>query len=88
MKNFWNDGRSFWLNCIAWIFAVALILGIAFGFMCLNSWFIMLVWNATIPAIFGISAITFWQAFGLNLLTWLFFGGVGKSIVKLFKREE
>lgn len=87
MKNFWNDGRSFWVNCVAFIFAIALILGIAFGLMCLNSWFIMLVWNATIPAIFNIAAITFWQAFGLNLLTWLFFGGVGKTIVKIFKSE-
>lgn len=88
MKFYLNESRSFWLNCVIWIFAVAFILGIAFGIMCLNSLFIMLVWNATIPAIFGIAAITFWQAFGLNLLTWLFFGGVGKTIIKAFKSEE
>ena len=32
MKNFWNDGRSFWVNCVAFIFAIALILGIALRF--------------------------------------------------------
>jgi len=30
---------------------------------------IMLLWNAIVPAIFGLPAISFWQAFGLNLLS-------------------
>ena len=34
----------------------------------------MLLWNALLPGIFGFSAITFWQAAGLLILTRLLFG--------------
>ena len=36
----------------------------------------MLLWNALMPAIFGLTAITFWQALGLMILARLLFGGV------------
>jgi hypothetical protein len=35
------------------------------------------LWNALMPAILGLPAITFWQALGLLLLTRLLFGGHG-----------
>jgi hypothetical protein len=35
------------------------------------------LWNVLMPAIFGIRAITFWQALGLLLLSRLFFGRFG-----------
>ena len=31
-------------------------------------WLVMLLWNAVIPAVFGLKAITYWQGF---LLSWL-----------------
>jgi len=31
------------------------------------------LWNWLIPVIFGLPCITFWQAFGLNLLTSILF---------------
>ncbi|MDR2040324.1 MAG: hypothetical protein LBQ60_20605 [Bacteroidales bacterium] len=36
---------------------------------------IMLLWNALIPGIFGLTAINFWQALGLFILARILFGG-------------
>jgi hypothetical protein len=36
---------------------------------------VMLLWNALVPAIFGITTINFWQALGLLILARIFFGG-------------
>ena len=34
---------------------------------------LMWLWNALMPAIFGLGKITFWQAFGLELLIGILF---------------
>jgi hypothetical protein len=44
-----------------------------FGF--LFGYFVMLLWNWLMPAIFGLGLITFWQAVGLVILGRLLFGG-------------
>ncbi len=86
MRKLWNDEMPVWANIVALLIAIVVALGIAFGFMCLSGWLIMLVWNAVLPAVFsGVSAITFWQAVGLDFLVWLLFGGIGKTIVQLTK---
>jgi len=36
---------------------------------------VMLLWNALLPAVFGISLITFWQAMGILVLSKILFGG-------------
>jgi hypothetical protein len=36
---------------------------------------VMLLWNALLPALFHLPAITFWQALGLLILSKLLFGG-------------
>jgi hypothetical protein len=43
---------------------------LAFGY------FVMLLWNWLMPAIFGLGVITYWQAFGIVILAKLIFGGV------------
>jgi hypothetical protein len=35
------------------------------------------LWNWLMPDLFGLRAISFWQAVGLLGLSWLFFGGFG-----------
>lgn len=35
----------------------------------------MLLWNALLPAVLGVSAITFWQALGILVLSKILFGG-------------
>ena len=38
------------------------------------------------PAIIGgVSVITFWQAFGLDLLVSLLFGGLGKTVSRIIQ---
>ncbi len=48
---------------------------IVIGFIALFGYVAMWLWNALMPAIFGLTAITYWQAVGLLLLAKLFFGG-------------
>lgn len=36
---------------------------------------VMLLWNLLIPGIFGLAAISFWQALGLFVLARILFGG-------------
>ena len=40
------------------------------------AWPMQLLWNCLVPNIFGLSKITFFQAFGLKLLLGLIFGRV------------
>jgi len=34
------------------------------------------LWNWLMPSLFGLPVITFWQALGLMVLSWLLFGGL------------
>ncbi len=47
----------------------------AAGFAFLFGYFVMLLWNWLMPALFGLTTITFWQAAGIVLLARLVFGG-------------
>jgi len=38
----------------------------------------MALWNALMPAIFSLPALSFWQALGLLVLSRLFFGSFGR----------
>jgi hypothetical protein len=44
----------------------------------------MLLWNWLMPEIFGLKVITFWQAFGLNMISGIFF----KSSTTLTKEKK
>jgi hypothetical protein len=48
---------------------LALFAGLAFLF----GFFVMLLWNWLMPAIFGLGAITYWQAWGLVVLAHILF---------------
>ena len=54
---------------IAKILLMVLVAVTVFGFV------VMELWNALMPQIFGLHALTFWQALGLLLLAKLLFGG-------------
>lgn len=89
MKRTWsNYDTPLWATIVGWLIAVIFALGIIFGVLCLESWLIMLLWNATLPVVFGgVTAIGFWQSVGINLLTILLFGGVGKIITAFIKKD-
>ncbi len=59
---------------------MAVIMGIfaAAALSLITGVFIMLLWNWLMPVIFGLGTITFWQAFGLSLLSRLLLCGFGK----------
>ena len=38
-------------------------------------WAVFGLWNWLMPSIFGLHAITYWQALGLMILSWLLFRG-------------
>ena len=49
----------------------AAVFALAFGY------FVMLLWNWLMPAIFSLGRIGYWQAFGIVILAKLIFGSVG-----------
>lgn len=89
MKRTWYDYNTpLWVAIVGWIIGIILILGFAFGVLCLESWLIMLLWNATLPAVFsGVTAIGFWQSVCINLLATILFGGVGKTIAAFTSKD-
>jgi len=47
-----------------------------FAFLAFFGWVVMALWNALMPEIFGLKAITYWQAWGLLILSTLLFKGM------------
>jgi len=43
--------------------------------MALFGYVVMLLWNALMPAVFGLKMVSYWQAVGLLILAKIFFGG-------------
>jgi len=56
-------------------FGVIFVVIIAFLISLLFAWPFMLLWNWLMPMIFGLTTLTFWQAFGLMLLCEFMFKG-------------
>lgn len=61
-------------SIIAWVF-IGLIGAVVFAF--LFGYFVMLLWNWLMPALFGLAIIGYWKAVGIVLLARLIFGGFG-----------
>src|SRR6185369_9020979 len=68
-------GRVGRFGRLIWIAPLAIVAMVAFG--ALGGWVVMRLWNWLTPPIFGWHTITFWQAFGLLVLTRILFGGLG-----------
>lgn len=58
-----------------WIRRALGFLGFAILFVGLAGLAVMALWNALLPAILGVTTISFWQALGLLLLSRILFGG-------------
>ena len=89
MKRTWsNYDTPLWAVIVGWVIGIIIAIGIIFGVICLESWLIMLLWNATLPAVLsGVTAIGFWQSVCINLLVILLFGGVGKIITAFTSKD-
>ncbi|MCF8369724.1 MAG: hypothetical protein K9G76_11845 [Bacteroidales bacterium] len=62
------------LRRLGWIaggIVLAVFLAFIFGY------FVMLLWNWVMPALFNLPVIDYWMAFGIIILARLIFGGIG-----------
>ncbi len=71
--------RGLWL-----VFGVPFVL----AFLAVGSLVFMLLWNALLPAIFGLKAIGYWQAVGLLVLARILFGSFGRGPRTYFSRRR
>jgi hypothetical protein len=58
-------------------FAPIAIAGVAL-FIFIGGTAVKLLWNWLLPPLFGLPAVTFWQALGLLVLCRILFGGLGR----------
>ena len=58
---------------------VIAILVVAGGFISLMGFLAMSLWNAVMPSVFGVGTITYWQTWGLLLLSAILLKGFGKK---------
>ena len=74
LKNFIEDASLGVLGVIGVILGVALIFGIAFGLISFAVWIAMLLWNGVLRDVFPvIPEVSFWQMWGLYLLSNILF---------------
>lgn len=62
-----------------------LMIPVAIGIFFLIIWLFSWLWNITMPQVFGLKSITYWQAFRLMLIAGLLFGsmrGVSNGIAR------
>jgi hypothetical protein len=71
-KPFFKGKISQLAHIIGW---VSVGLGFAGLFALVFGFVVKWIWNMLMPAVFGLSEITFWQAFGMVILAKLLFGG-------------
>ncbi|MBN1938139.1 MAG: hypothetical protein JW843_01035 [Candidatus Aminicenantes bacterium] len=66
--------------------AAGVVLAVVFAFI--FGFAVKLLWNWIMPAVFGLTVITFWQAFGLVLLAKILFGGHGHGFKHDHKKSR
>ncbi|MCF8296230.1 MAG: hypothetical protein K9J13_01680 [Saprospiraceae bacterium] len=73
------------LRFIGLVIGGAVMMGV---FAFLFGYFVMLLWNWLMPEIFGLVTITFWQAFGIIILSKFLFGAFHPGHKKSKRDEE
>jgi len=68
-----------------------LVLFVLPGFLVLFAlmvWAVSALWNWLMPPIFGVRAVTYWQALGLLVLSWILFRGFrGPSMARSWRHD-
>lgn len=80
----WWDARSVGEKVL--IVIGGAILG--FAFLALVGLVTMKLWNALMPDIFGVKSISYWQAWGLLILSCIFFRSWGSSDKSSKKKQK
>ena len=65
--------KRFRIRKVLMVISIALVATLVFGFV------VMSLWNAILPAVLGVKAISFIQALGILLLSKILFGGFGRG---------
>ena len=65
--------HSLFVSILMIVVATLLGLGIAFGFLCLRAWILMLLWNWIAVSLFNAPVLNIWLALGLSLLCSMLF---------------
>lgn len=62
---------------------IGIIIGLLIGFVILAIFTLLFrwLWNTTIPEVFGLKSLDFWQAFKIMLISAMLFGG-GTTILE------
>ena len=63
--------KRFWIGKVVMMIIFFILAVVVFGVI------VMSLWNALLPAIFGVKSITLLQAFGILVLSKILFGGFG-----------
>lgn len=58
---------------------IPLLILLGIGAFALFGWVVMALWNAVMVPVLGVNVISFWQAFGLLILSRILVGGFGGS---------
>ena len=74
---FRHGWRNFSPLAIAGMVVGGIVLGVVLAF--LFGWVVMLLWNHLMPAIFGLPVISYWQGWGLVLLSQILLKGGWRS---------
>ena len=69
------------------------VLGIGFGILGIGllavfGWVVMLLWNWLMPEIFGLKTVSYWQAWGLLILSCILFKGIDLGSDQSSRRTE
>jgi hypothetical protein len=69
------------------------VLGIGFGILGIGllavfGWVVMLLWNWLMPEIFGLKTVSYWQAWGLLILSYILFKGIDLGSDQSSRRTE
>ena len=80
LKDTCEDASLGVLGVIGVVLGVALVFGVAFGLISFVVWITMLLWNGVLRDVFPVvPEVTFWQMWGLYLLSNILFKPSGSS---------
>lgn len=57
-----------------------LLVFVVVGFLFLIAWLLQWLWNITMPQVFNLKEITYWQGFRLLIIAAILFGGPNISL--------
>ncbi len=81
-KSCWDDDGDAWWEDRTIPEKVLIVIGfviLGIGLVFLFGWIVMLLWNWLMPDIFGVGRVSYWQAWGLLLLSCILFKDFGSG---------